>query len=143
MGDFLTMRDGDGRLLMKVSRSENRLYKIKLKVGTPHYLQTRFNEEAWLCHTRLGHINFGTVNLMHKLYKGHKSDASKIIKGFKTSIEKRTSKEVKTFHTDRGGEFRSTELNRFYNEEWISCMCDGSLCTSTKSYSRTETSDST
>lgn len=37
----------------------------------------------------------------------HKSDASRIIKKFMISIEKRTSKEIKTFHTDRGGEFTS------------------------------------
>ncbi|XP_052619749.1 uncharacterized protein LOC128126064 [Lactuca sativa] len=49
-GDFLTMRDGDGRLLMKVPRSANRLYKIKLKVGKPHCLQAKFNDEAWLWH---------------------------------------------------------------------------------------------
>ena len=50
----------------------------------------------------------------------HKSNASNINKRFKTSIEERTSKEIKTFHTDRGGEFTSTELNRFCDEEGIS-----------------------
>ncbi|GJR49465.1 hypothetical protein Tco_1399986 [Tanacetum coccineum] len=32
-GDFLTMRDSWGSLLIKVSRSANRLYKAQLKVG--------------------------------------------------------------------------------------------------------------
>ncbi|KAJ9565988.1 hypothetical protein OSB04_001954 [Centaurea solstitialis] len=196
-GDFLTMRDGDGRLLMKVPRSENRLYKIQLKIGKPHCLQVKINEAAWLWHARLGHINFGAINLMHKLAKGvpaiqhqdqlcescmvgkqtkqsfskraeyratnilemvhgdicgpvdpptqagnsyilvliddysrymwsfllkHKSDASGVIKRFKRVIEKRTGKEIKTFHTDRGGEFTSHELNRFCDEEGISRM---------------------
>ncbi|KAI3518262.1 hypothetical protein L1887_06792 [Cichorium endivia] len=69
-GDFLTMRDGDGRLLMKVPRSENRLYKIQLRTGKPHCLHAKINETAWLWHARLGHINFGAINMLHKLVKG-------------------------------------------------------------------------
>ncbi|KAJ9535047.1 hypothetical protein OSB04_un001882 [Centaurea solstitialis] len=69
-GDFLTMKDIYGRLLIKVPRSENRLYKIQLKVGKPHCLQGEIDDESWLWHTRLGHINFGAVNMMHKLANG-------------------------------------------------------------------------
>ncbi|KAJ9542758.1 hypothetical protein OSB04_029264 [Centaurea solstitialis] len=69
-GDFLTVKDRYGRLLMKVPRSENRLYKIQLKVGKPHCLQAEIDDESWLWHARLGHINFGAVNMMHKLANG-------------------------------------------------------------------------
>ncbi|KAJ9542300.1 hypothetical protein OSB04_028806 [Centaurea solstitialis] len=57
-------------LRSNVSRSENRLYKIQLKVGKPHYLQAEIDDESWLWHARLGHINFGAVNMMHKLANG-------------------------------------------------------------------------
>ncbi|CAH9106502.1 unnamed protein product [Cuscuta europaea] len=52
----------------------------------------------------------------------HKSDASDVIKSFKRSIEKRTGKEIKSFHTDRGGEFTSRDSNRFWEEEGIARM---------------------
>lgn len=69
-GDYLTMKDRNGRLLMKVPRSENRLYKTRLKVGKPQCLQAKIDDESWLWHARLGHINFGAVNMMHKLTNG-------------------------------------------------------------------------
>ncbi|GJV48935.1 zinc finger, CCHC-type containing protein [Tanacetum coccineum] len=69
-GDFLTMRNSCGNLLIKVPRSANRLYKAQLKVGKPYCLQANIDEESWLWHVRLGHIGFGAVNLMHKLAKG-------------------------------------------------------------------------
>nr|GEY44563.1 zinc finger, CCHC-type [Tanacetum cinerariifolium] len=69
-GDFLTMRNSCGNLLIKVPRSANRLYKAQLKVEKPYCLQANIDEESWLWHVRLGHIGFGAVNLMHKLAKG-------------------------------------------------------------------------
>ncbi|GJR59145.1 ERD1/XPR1/SYG1 protein [Tanacetum coccineum] len=109
-GDFLTMRNSCGNLLIKVPRSANRLYKAQLKVGKPYCLQANIDEESWLWHVRLGHIGFSVVNLMHKLAKGvsiikhqdqvhvvfsfdHKSDAFGVIKRFNTSIEKQTEAE--------------------------------------------------
>ncbi|KAJ9542022.1 hypothetical protein OSB04_028528 [Centaurea solstitialis] len=196
-GDFLTMKDIYGRLLIKVPQIENRLYKIQLKVGKPHCLQAEIDDESWLWHARLGHINFGAVNMMHKLANGvpvlkhkdqvcevcvigkqhkhtfpkktdykstnilevlhgdicgpidpptpagniyilvlvddfsrymwsfllkHKNDAADVIKRFKKSIENRTGKEIKTFHTDKGGEFTSNDFNRLWNEEGVAKM---------------------
>ncbi|GKA74913.1 retrovirus-related pol polyprotein from transposon TNT 1-94 [Tanacetum coccineum] len=69
-GDFLTMRNSCGNLLIKVPQSANHLYKAQLKVGKPYCLQANIDEELWLWHVRLGHIGFGAVNLMHKLAKG-------------------------------------------------------------------------
>nr|GEV65493.1 hypothetical protein [Tanacetum cinerariifolium] len=85
-----------------VLRSANRLYKTQLKVRKPYCLQDNIDEESWLWHVRLGHIGFDAVNLMHKLAKEHQSDAFGAIKSFKTSIEKRTDKEIIIFHTDKG-----------------------------------------
>ncbi|GKA51126.1 zinc finger, CCHC-type containing protein [Tanacetum coccineum] len=118
LGDFLTMRDSCGSLLIKVPRSENRLYKTQLKVGKPYCLKANIDEESWLWHVRLGHIGFGAVNLMHKLAKGvpvikHQDQfLSTIVLG----------KEIITFHTDRGGKFTSHDFNRVCDQEGIALM---------------------
>ena len=62
--NYLTLRDPNGRLLTKVLRSPNRLYKISLKVGKPVCLLTKLKEEPWRWHTRLGHISFKTIKAM-------------------------------------------------------------------------------
>uniref|UniRef100_A0A1J3IV73 Copia protein n=1 Tax=Noccaea caerulescens TaxID=107243 RepID=A0A1J3IV73_NOCCA len=63
--DYLTLRDPNGCLLAKVTRSPNRLYKIALKIGKPTCLHSRIDEEPWKWHARLGHISFKTLNSMH------------------------------------------------------------------------------
>ncbi|KAJ9552989.1 hypothetical protein OSB04_017034 [Centaurea solstitialis] len=184
-----SLRSNIWKVAYEGPRSENRLYKIQLKVGKPHCLHAEIDDESWLWHARLGHINFGAVNMMHKLSNGvpvlkhkdqanhkhtfpkktnykstnilevlhgdicgpidpptpagniyilvlvddfsrymwsfllkHKNDAADVIKRFKKSIENRTGKEIKTFHTDRGGEFTSNDFNRFWNEEGVARM---------------------
>lgn len=49
---------------MKVKRSANRLYKIIIESGEPKCLLSRSNENAWLWHSRLGHVNFKAMELM-------------------------------------------------------------------------------
>ncbi|KAJ0591376.1 putative RNA-directed DNA polymerase [Helianthus annuus] len=68
--NYLTMHDSGGKLLMKVTRNSNRLYKIQLKVGTPICLQAKIDKEPWLWHARLGHINFASLNGMYKMAEG-------------------------------------------------------------------------
>ncbi|XP_076918167.1 uncharacterized protein LOC143578479 [Bidens hawaiensis] len=46
--DYLLMYDDQGKLLMRVTRSKNRLYTIKLKTGKPVCLQARIDNENWL-----------------------------------------------------------------------------------------------
>ena len=62
--NFLTLRDPEGRLIVKVLRSANRLYKIKLQVGRATCLHAKINEEPWRWHARLGHISFKTMRAM-------------------------------------------------------------------------------
>ena len=62
--NYLTLRDPSGRLLVKVLRSPNRLYKISLQAGKPTCLLTRLKEEPWKWHARLGHISFKTIKTM-------------------------------------------------------------------------------
>lgn len=187
---FLTMRDQDGELLMKVKRGQNRLYKITLKVGTPVCLYSKISEDAWKWHARLGHINFESMRFMAKknMVKGmpnikhqsqicesclvgkqtrnpyphatsyratrpselvhgdlcglispqtvagnryifllvddfsrymwiyllkNKNEAFSTFKRFKALVENKTEKALKTFRTDRGGEFTSLEFKAY------------------------------
>ena len=60
--NYLTLKDPNGRLLVKVLRS--RLYKLRLEVGRPACLHTRMEEDTWRWHARLGHISFKTIRSM-------------------------------------------------------------------------------
>ncbi|KAD5317800.1 hypothetical protein E3N88_17746 [Mikania micrantha] len=65
--DLLFLYDNNETLLMKVTRSKNRLYNINLRIGAPICLLSKIDEEAWLWYARLGHLNFDTIKLMtHK-----------------------------------------------------------------------------
>ncbi|KAD4179958.1 hypothetical protein E3N88_28549 [Mikania micrantha] len=57
----LAIFEQDGTLLMKTSRSPNRLYRINLKIGSPICLLAKAGDVAWLWHARLGHVNFDTI----------------------------------------------------------------------------------
>lgn len=57
-GDQLRVYDGNDRLLMKVQRSGNRLYKISLEENKYECLLSKAEEETWLWNTRLSHVNF-------------------------------------------------------------------------------------
>lgn len=65
-GDWLWIYDEQGRLLMRVKRSGNRLYKIELKNRDSTYLLTKADETSWLWHKRLGHVNFQALSFMSK-----------------------------------------------------------------------------
>ncbi|KAD4982647.1 hypothetical protein E3N88_19318 [Mikania micrantha] len=65
--DYLILLDNSGKLLMRVPRTKNRLYKVQLKPGSPECLQVKLEDNGWKWHARLGHINFETMKLMaHK-----------------------------------------------------------------------------
>ncbi|GJW43635.1 zinc finger, CCHC-type containing protein [Tanacetum coccineum] len=61
---FLWVRDKTGRLLMKVQRSPNRLYKIELEEVRSTCLIAQISDPTWLWHARLGHLNFGALKTM-------------------------------------------------------------------------------
>ncbi|GJY49669.1 zinc finger, CCHC-type containing protein [Tanacetum coccineum] len=63
-GNKLTLYDKSKKLLMKVERSKNRLYSIRLQIDTPICLLANVDNQAWLCHARLGHLNFDDINKM-------------------------------------------------------------------------------
>lgn len=63
-GDLLWVYDKEKRLLMKVKRSCNRLYKIIVNTVESKNLLVKEDEATWLWHSRLGHVNFQALNLM-------------------------------------------------------------------------------
>ncbi|KAJ0590430.1 putative RNA-directed DNA polymerase [Helianthus annuus] len=63
-GDLLTIRDRNRKLLMRVKRLKNRLYKVKLKTGKPICLLSKTEDIAWLWHARLGHLHFDAIKEM-------------------------------------------------------------------------------
>lgn len=64
--DFLWVFDNQERLLMKVKRSTNRLYKLIIETSKPICLLTKTDEISKLWHTRLGHVNYQALELMYK-----------------------------------------------------------------------------
>jgi len=46
---------------MKVDRTQNRLYKVELKIALPVYFLASVTDQAWLWHGRLGHVNFQSI----------------------------------------------------------------------------------
>ncbi|KAI3782063.1 hypothetical protein L2E82_12095 [Cichorium intybus] len=62
--EFLRVHDENMRLIMKVQRSKNRLYKIVLHTCKPVCLHTNLDDTAWLWHARLGHVNFRIIESM-------------------------------------------------------------------------------
>lgn len=56
---------------MKVKRTENRLYKISLEENQPTCLHTKSEENTWLWHARLGHVNFQALELMSRDEMAH------------------------------------------------------------------------
>lgn len=63
-GEFLWLYERSGKLLMKVQRSSNRLYKIALQIGSPMCFISRIDDLAWKWHGRLGHVNFDRLRSM-------------------------------------------------------------------------------
>nr|GEV48098.1 zinc finger, CCHC-type [Tanacetum cinerariifolium] len=63
-GNQLTLYDNNKKLLMKIERSKNRLYNIRMQIETPICLLANIDNQAWLWHARLGHLNFKDINKM-------------------------------------------------------------------------------
>ncbi|XP_048599863.1 uncharacterized protein LOC125579980 [Brassica napus] len=61
---YLTLIDLHGRLLVRVTRSPNRLYKTPMKISYPEGLHVRDKDATWRWHARLGHISYGVMNNM-------------------------------------------------------------------------------
>lgn len=65
-GNYLWVFENQGSLLIKVKRSENRLYKLLAETEKSECLLTKSDEVSNLWHIRLGHVNQLSMALMHK-----------------------------------------------------------------------------
>ena len=64
-GDVLEVTEkGPQRLIMKIQRSVNRLYKIELRSVKPVCFLASVNDQSWLWHGRLGHVNFQAMKML-------------------------------------------------------------------------------
>lgn len=63
-GEYLTMHDREGKLLVNATRSRNRLYKVRMGIKDKTCLLTTEVSESVRWHERLGHINFETLKSM-------------------------------------------------------------------------------
>ena len=65
-GEFLWIYDKQERLLMKVKRSSNRLYKLIIESNRQTCLLSKAEEVSKLWHARLGHVNYQALSMMSK-----------------------------------------------------------------------------
>ncbi|XP_010480731.1 PREDICTED: uncharacterized protein LOC104774132 [Camelina sativa] len=63
-GEDLTMHDTDGKLVVKTTRSRNRLYKVRMNIKDHMCLSVKVLSESNKWHARLGHINLETMRSM-------------------------------------------------------------------------------
>lgn len=65
-GEFLWVFDECEKLLMKVKRSQSRLYKLIIENSRPMCLMSKLDEVSKLWHNRLGHVNYQAMALMFR-----------------------------------------------------------------------------
>jgi transposase InsO family protein len=195
-GGFMSVWDRDERLLVKVPRTRNRLYKVVLKIAQPICLAACRTDTAWTWHERMGHQNFSALQKMARTGMVHglptighveqlceaclagkqrrsafpqaakhrapevldlvhadlcgpispptpggkrhflllvddasrfmwavlllsKDAAADAIKRFKAMAELESKRSLRTFRTDRGGEFTSTALGKFFQDHGV------------------------
>nr|GFB68813.1 hypothetical protein [Tanacetum cinerariifolium] len=136
----------ESQVLLRFLR-ENNMYNVNLKNSVPSgdltcLFAKATIDESNLCHRRLGHIKFKTIN---KLVKGNlvrglpikvfetdntcvaydysrftwvfflatKDETSPILKTFITGLENQLSLKVKVIRSDNGTEFKNNDLNQF------------------------------
>lgn len=63
-GDYLTLHDKNGKLIVKASRSRNRLYKVLMEIDDDKCLKLEIQSDSARWHSRLGHIGVDSMKLM-------------------------------------------------------------------------------
>lgn len=62
--ELLTMHDQHGKLLVRATRSKNRLYKVRMGIRDTSHLHLSEISESSRWHARLGHVNTATMKVM-------------------------------------------------------------------------------
>jgi hypothetical protein len=64
-GDIIEVTEKcTARVIMRVQRTDSRLYKIHLTTVEPVCLMANTSDSSWLWHGRLGHINFQSIRML-------------------------------------------------------------------------------
>jgi transposase InsO family protein len=66
-GGVLRVWDRRHRLLTRVQRTENHMYRLELQVARPLCLAVHQDDDAWRWHEQIGHTNFGSLEKMGRL----------------------------------------------------------------------------
>lgn len=79
-GEYMWVFDKEDKLLMKIKKSPNRLYKVLIESGSSECLLSRTDEVSKLWHARLGNVNYQALSLMFK---------EKMVKGLPRVVQPR------------------------------------------------------
>ncbi|XP_074374363.1 uncharacterized protein LOC141714763 [Apium graveolens] len=99
-GEYLWVFDKKKKLLMKVKRSQNRLYELLNETTKPSCLMSKSNEITRLWHIRLEHVNYKAMYLM---YKGHMVKAKQTRKRFPSQSNYSATQVLDLVHGDLCG----------------------------------------
>ncbi|WOG86064.1 hypothetical protein DCAR_0205261 [Daucus carota subsp. sativus] len=129
-GNLLRVYDNHEKLLMKVPRSNNRLYRILIEPCDNVCMLSKSEDVSWLWHTRLGHVNFQAMELMSKkkMVKGMPDMAQpkgicsgclmakQVRKSFPSQSNFKASHALELIHGDLCGPITPTTLagNRYF-----------------------------
>nr|GEV41610.1 ribonuclease H-like domain-containing protein [Tanacetum cinerariifolium] len=105
----------ESQVLFKVTRKNN-MYIADLKIVAPSggltcLFAKATLDESDLCHRRLGHINFKTMNKL--------DETGGILKDFITGIENLIDHKVKIIRCDNETEFKNKEMNQLCEKKGI------------------------
>ncbi|KAK2980575.1 hypothetical protein RJ640_017437 [Escallonia rubra] len=130
----LYLRDDRGSLIARVPMSSNRMFLMNIHHDVPKCLKACFDNQSWLWHLRLGHLNFRTSLGKNRYFLlfiddysrktwvyflKQKSEVFSTFKRFKALVEKQSGYQIKAMRSDRGGEFISKEFKAFCEENGI------------------------
>lgn len=103
-GEYLTMHDRDGKLLVKALRARNRLYKVRMGLKEDLCLYSSSMGDCNMWHSRLGHVNLETIKHMiqRDLVKGipQVKFEKEIRQAFPKSTSYRATKILDLIHGD-------------------------------------------
>lgn len=65
-GEYMWIFNKNEKILMKVKKSQNRLYKLIIETKDSKCLITKVDQMSRLWHSRMGHVNYQALSLMFK-----------------------------------------------------------------------------
>jgi hypothetical protein len=64
----LTLLDTKRVMIAKVAMTNNKMFLLNIKTDVPKCQNACVKDETWLCHIKLGHVNFDTRNTCRCLW---------------------------------------------------------------------------